>query len=250
MKRPDRDSPQLPLLEPLEKLSGFRVRRSKRARRLSIQIHPPGLVEVVVPDRTPPQDVESFVSVNADWIRETCSAMSVRHEDPTTDPPSQIQLAALGQSWSVRYSTASDRRLQVLESDDKLVVYGADDDVAKRLALIRWLKRKARALLVPVVGELSLKTRLRPKRVQIRAQRSRWGSCSSHRTLSLNVCLLFQDIELVRYLVTHELCHLRQMNHSEKFWQLVESHAPGARMLDEKLGEGWANIPGWLLAEL
>ena len=208
------------------------------------------MVEVVVPDRTPPQEVESFVSTNSDWIRETCSAMSVRHDDPATNPPSRIKLDALGHSWSVSYSGASDRRLQVVEADSELVVYGADDDVAKRLALIRWLKRKARVLLVPVVGELALQTRLRPKRVQIRAQRSRWGSCSSHRTLSLNVCLLFQDIELVRYLVIHELCHLKQMNHSPKFWNLVERYAPGARMLDTKLGEGWANIPGWLLAEL
>ena len=244
------DTRQLPLLEPAESVRNFRIRRSSRARYLSIQVHPPGLVEIVVPTRMPVQEVEAFVSTHATWIRETCEGLSRRHLDPGTGPPSRIRLAALEREWSVSYNQDPSTRLRVAESETGLEIFGANDDVARRRALVNWLRRKARAFFVPAVGELALRTGLRPKTIQIRAQRSRWGSCSTNKTLSLNLCLLFQDPELVRYLVVHELCHLRHMNHSPRFWSLVERFSPGGKMLDKRLNDGWTSIPGWLLTEL
>ena len=66
-------------------------------------------------------------------------------------------------------------------------------------------------------------------RISIRAQRSRWGSCSSKKTLSFNSRLAVLPIELVEYVVVHEVCHLLEMNHSPKFWRLVESVLPDFR---------------------
>ncbi len=244
------DTSQLPLLELVEGVANFRIRRSSRARYLSIQVHPPGVVEIVVPRRVPAQEVESFVSAHATWIRETCEGMSRRHREPGTAPPSQIKLAALDREWLVSYNANPRARLRVAESKTGLEVFGANDDVARRRALLNWLRRKARAFMIPAVGKLALKTGLRPKAIQIRAQRSRWGSCSTNKTLSLNLCLLFLEPELVRYLLIHELCHLRHMNHSPRFWALVEQFSPGGRMLDRKLNDGWTRLPGWLLTEL
>ncbi len=241
---------QSALLEPAEKVANFRIRRSSRARHLSIQVHPPGLVEIVVPRRMPVREVESFVRAHATWIRETCVGMNRRHLDPGTGPPSHIRLGVLDREWSVSYNPNPRARLRVAESDTGLEVFGANDDVGRRRALLNWLRRKARAFMVPAVGALALKTGLRPRAIQIRAQRSRWGSCSSNRTLSLNLCLLFQEPELVRYLLIHELCHLRHMNHSPRFWALVEQYSPGGRILDQRLNDGWTRIPGWLFAEL
>ena len=80
----------------------------------------------------------------------------------------------------------------------------------------------------------------------LRRQRTRWGSCSAAGTISLNVCLMFQRPEVVRYLMVHELCHRRHMNHSDRFWQLVESFEPGWRALDAELLKGWRHVPGWV----
>jgi predicted metal-dependent hydrolase len=65
--------------------------------------------------------------------------------------------------------------------------------------------------------------------VQIRDQRTRWGSCSSRGTLSFNWRLALAPLEVLDYVVVHELCHLREPNHSSRFWRLVASRRPDWR---------------------
>jgi predicted metal-dependent hydrolase len=82
--------------------------------------------------------------------------------------------------------------------------------------------------------------------MHLRRQRTRWGSCSAKGTISLNMCLMFQRPAVVRYLLVHELCHRRQLNHSPRFWSLVESFEPQWRVLDAELLRGWQNVPAWV----
>lgn len=240
----------MPLLDAVETNAQFRVRRSRRARHLSIQIHPPGFVEIVVPLRMPVKEVESFIAEKAKWIRKTRESMANGHVSPGTTPPDLLRLDSIDREWKIEYIDRADYRYKILEQPDRLQVVGPADANEKRKALLHWLKRKAKAVFVPQIQGLADETGLQPAKIQIRAQRSRWGSCSSSRTVSLNLCLLFQDPVLVRYLLIHELCHLRHMNHSARFWSLVDRFAPGGKNLDDRLAEGWKNIPGWILTEL
>ena len=84
------------------------------------------------------------------------------------------------------------------------------------------------------------------KKLQIRAQRTCWGSHSGRGTISLNLCLLFLEPQLLRYLMIHELCHGRHMNHSKSFWRLVARFEPNYRKLDRELTECWNRVPDWL----
>ncbi len=86
----------------------------------------------------------------------------------------------------------------------------------------------------------------KPKAVQIRLQRTRWGSCASSGTISLNAGLLFLEAPLVRYLFIHELCHLYSLSHSRRFWSVVERFEPEYRALDRRLTEAWAVLPLWV----
>ncbi len=83
-------------------------------------------------------------------------------------------------------------------------------------------------------------------RVSIRCQRTRWGSCSTRGTVSLNCSLVFLRPEVVRYLFVHELAHTKHMNHSANFWRLVERLEPDYRRLDRELLAGWRTVPGWV----
>jgi predicted metal-dependent hydrolase len=99
------------------------------------------------------------------------------------------------------------------------------------------LQRLAKRQLPPRTGELALVLGWQPARVTIRNQSSRWGSCSPSRAISLNWRLI-QTPDFVRdYIIIHELCHLREMNHSARFWQLVGRHCP-----DYREAEAWLKL--------
>ena len=73
--------------------------------------------------------------------------------------------------------------------------------------------------------------------IRVKRQRTRWGSCSSNRILNFNYKLLFLSEELQDYIVVHELCHLKHMNHSPRFWALVETACPDWRARRARLTE-------------
>lgn len=105
--------------------------------------------------------------------------------------------------------------------------------------------REARARLVPRVQALSLALGLAYRRVSLRCQKTRWGSCSRDGAISLNARLLFLPPELVEYVLIHELCHLAHLNHSKRFWALVARHCPDFRARDRRLRGMWAHVPRW-----
>jgi predicted metal-dependent hydrolase len=87
----------------------------------------------------------------------------------------------------------------------------------------------ARELVTMVLDEEAPALGVAYGRVQIRDQRTRWGSCSARGTLSFNWRLALAPLEVLDYVVVHELCHLREPNHSQRFWRLVASRRPGWR---------------------
>jgi predicted metal-dependent hydrolase len=68
-------------------------------------------------------------------------------------------------------------------------------------------------------------------------------------TISLNLCLLFQQREVVDYLIIHELMHVKHMNHSARFWAAVEQHCANWRALDRELLDGWRSVPRWVFSD-
>lgn len=87
----------------------------------------------------------------------------------------------------------------------------------------------ARQVLVPLVEQWAPRIGVTPARVTIRNPRTRWGSASARGTISLHWCLAHAPREVAEYVVVHELCHLREMNHSPRFWALVAEHIPDHR---------------------
>jgi predicted metal-dependent hydrolase len=90
-------------------------------------------------------------------------------------------------------------------------------------------RRAVRELVAMLIEEEAPEIGVAPKRVQIRDQRSRWGSCSTTGTLSFNWRLVLAPFAVLDYVVVHELCHLREPNHSRRFWRLVELRRPDYR---------------------
>ena len=94
-----------------------------------------------------------------------------------------------------------------------------------------------RELVAMLIDEEAPAIGVEPSRVQIRDQRSRWGSCSTRGTLSFNWRLVLAPFDVLDYVVVHELCHLREPNHSSRFWKLVEQRRPDWRAQRDWLHE-------------
>lgn len=238
---------QLALFDAPEQMSLWSVRISGRARRLSVRVLPGGRVEVVVPPGTRPRLIERFVMRHRVWISRKVEEFRQCEVDPSPALPARIALAANARSLVVEYRQAP-QPLRLRELGDRLVVSGdLGRDVRVRHLLQRWLLRAAHAHLVPLLASEATRHGLSFQRAQVRRQRTRWGSCSRAGTISLNACLMFQPAEVVRYLMAHELAHTVHMNHSRRFWKLVERLEPDWRALDRELAGGWRRVPGWAI---
>lgn len=96
--------------------------------------------------------------------------------------------------------------------------------VKKRIE--RYLKEQAQNIILPKVEYYSQLTQLIPTTIKIRQYRARWGSCNNQSELSFNYLLMMLPNNVVDYVIVHELCHLRYLNHSTNFWQLVANYYP------------------------
>lgn len=240
---------QLPLFDAgRREPPAFEVRISRRARRLTVRVYPGGRVEVTVPLGTRPQVVERFVARHRRWIDERVADFRLRTPAALQPLPTLVQLRALDEQWHVEWVPRARAGWEIVGTD-RLVVYGDPaDPVACRHRLRDWLLDQGDRGLRPWLEALAAEHGFAFSRTQIRRQRTRWGSCSRSGTISLNVSLLFQPPPVVRYLFVHELCHTQHMNHSERFWRLVERHEPDWRALDAELLKGWRHVPDWVYA--
>ena len=229
-------------------LPGFVVRESARARRLSIKVFPRGRVEVVVPRRTKSSDVQAFVDDHREWIDQSRASFAKIHPPERFQLPVLIELKAIEQAFRIRYERRTNLQAVSFRCRDGIVTLKGrtGDDRLCVEALKRWLSTTAKKEFQPRLDSLAQLTDNPYKRMQVRGQRTCWGSHSSRGTISINYSLLFLDSGLLRYLMIHELCHSRHMNHSRRFWRRVGRFEPDYKRLDRALGESWKDIPGWL----
>ena len=234
------------------------VRESRRARRLAVRVHRTGRVEVVVPPRTSRAAVSAFLAEHRDWIEARREA-ALRQKLPETPfPPQRIALPAVYESWrvhlaggagTVRIREPRNREEAACEDpNDELLVISGDtgEPAVLKEALRRWLMGRAHTVLAGHLADCAREFGFSYRRLSIRRQRTRWGSCSTRGTISLNCSILFQPPEVLRYLLIHELSHTRHMNHSRAFWDCVAHCCPEYRKLDRQLLDGWRRVPSWL----
>lgn len=241
---------QLPLWSAKDAADGWSVRESQRARRLTVRVFHTGRVEVVVPFRTSPRAVERFLERHRPWIERKRAEARLRAGPPAPFPPPQVELAACAEVWRIHLAGGRGRVRVAPSASGLLGLTGeAGTGQTVRHALRRWLTERARHVLAPLLAECARELGFSYQRVLVRRQRTRWGSCSTRGTISLNCCLLFQRPAVVRYLMIHELVHTRHMNHSRHFWQCVARHCPDYHSLDRELLDGWRRVPDWVFGD-
>lgn len=230
----------------------YQVRISPRSRHIRVCVTPQRGMEVVIPRGYDPERVPALLKRKQRWIRNALARVAplLAHSGPENgwQIPEQIRLPALGLVWTVIVrSTKTAARTSVRETGAGQLLISGDigDEQSCRAALARWLMRQAHRHLVPGLERVSRELRLPYTRACIRLQKTRWGSCSRDGAISLNAKLLFLAPETVRYVMIHELCHRLELNHSPRFWRLLERHCPEYRRINDLRRDLWKAVPHW-----
>ncbi len=197
----------------------YTVRRSSRARRVRVNVHAHTGVEVVLPTRAPERAAAAAVSELRPWIERRLS-------------DAQEVLARIAErAGTVPYLgtplelVPEPGRTRVHRRGERLLVPAGD----ARPALERFYRRAARAEIAPRLDRATALAGSSYQDLSIRAQRTRWGSCSAGGHMSFNWRLLLAPERVLDYVVWHEVCHLQVLDHSPRFWALVERHWPSYR---------------------
>ena len=197
----------------------YRIRRSQRARRVRVTVDPDGTVTVTLPRRAPERAAKEAVQELAPWIARRRRVFARAAAD-LARPASTVPY--LGEALTLRPQPGRER---VHRRGGVLLV----PEREPRPALERFYRRAARNEIANRLDAATARAGTRYTGVTIRGQRTRWASCSSGGAMSFNWRLLLAPVEILDYVVEHEVCHLEVMDHSPRFWSLLESRVPGWR---------------------
>ena len=231
-------------------LPQYVVRVSPRSRHVRFKVTSAEGLCVVIPRGFDEAGIPALVAKKQAWIEKALREV-VRAALPPIPPdylPGQLALAALGETWAIEYQPGNNRARLVVDYDDFRLTLTAKSHPQDMVfaAMRHWLKVRARATLEPQAFALARELGFEISRVTIRNQRSRWGSCTTKKTLSLNLKLLFLEPEQVRHILVHELCHTVHLNHSPAFWSLVAQFEPGYKTMNKRMKSAWQQVPRWV----
>jgi len=228
----------------------WKLRVSPRARYARLLIRPFGGLEVVIPKRFPRSQVPELVAKHATWARHQLAQQSKLRQSIRL--PLQLSLAFDNSSTPVVYQgDPLQFNFELFEEQAAgQIIIEASEYRARIRELRAWIRRKAQASFPVLLKQISTSTGLEFNQLSVRSQKTRWGSCSRRGNISLNDQLLFLPAKTVEYLMIHELCHTRHLNHSRAFWTLVEIHCPDFRAHERLLSDSRNLVPDWFLLDL
>ena len=228
----------------------YEVRVSNRARHARLSVSYAGRVTIVIPERFSRAKVPEIVDAKRDWIeqaqRRFASEGALVVDRQAGERPERLHFRMTGEELPITYRASTGPARAVERSGLLVIISEPNDEDSQRLAMKRYLARRARKELSPRLALMAGRVGVRVKSISIRAQQTRWGSCSPSGAISLNSSLLFLPEPLVHYVLLHELCHRRELNHSPRFWTLLTQFEPNSEGLRRDLRAGWHFVPGWL----
>ena len=226
----------------------YSVREHWNSKRIRLRVKAVRGVEVTTPKGYSLKEVDRFVRSNRKWIEETLKGVEAQKQNLA---PSEVILHAVDMRWTISYQRESDvPGCSLHEYGGELSISGEFVNTALLSTVLRmWLSRKARQHLIPWLDNLSDELDLPYSKAIVRGQKTRWGSCSQRKTISLNRNLLFLDPTLARHVMVHELCHTVRSDHSPAFWSRLAEVEPDCMALEKATKASNDCVPTWARAE-
>jgi predicted metal-dependent hydrolase len=212
------------------------LKRSLRAKLIWLAVKPETGLTVTIPRVYNIALLEAYLQSKSNWILRVLVKMNNQQRLIETHCRSNT-IYYLGASLSILKRTNNNKIAEIKIEQDQLIV-NLDPCFRKQPSteIEAWLKNQAVITINNKTRALSVTMGLDYNKLTIRNQKSRWASCSPRRNLSFNWRLIMTPEPVLDYVIIHELSHLREMNHSKKFWNIVSQYCPN-----------WKAYRKWLL---
>ncbi len=212
------------------------IRRSGRSRSIRIDVDDHGVITAAVPQRIAMRQVEQVVRERSDWLRDALHRAHHARQAAAVDLAAGDPVRLAGTWIPSRLTTGLRAGCRLREGVLEIRVPEAADphDV-----LIRWYRAHARKVISDRVDFYAGIFGLKPGKISIRDQRTRWGSCNHRGDLSFNWRLVLAPPWVLDSIVVHELCHLDVLDHSPHFWATLDARYPRHREASE-----WLRVHG------
>ena len=208
------------------------ISRSNR-RSISITILKNGSVVVKAPLKMKDEDIYRFVESKQDWIRNKLTIVTAtlaKYQDIIN----YEKVLLYGNKYSL--VLANTKKIEI--DDNFQIIFPRKITQEKRLKyLISWYKKVAKSMLENRINFLATQFKLFPSAFKITDSKGRWGSCNSKGLICINFRVIMLPPQIIDYILVHELCHLVEMNHSRKFWELVMQFYNKAKLARQALKE-------------
>ena len=230
----------------------YTVRVSRRAKYVRLKHSARDGLVVIVPQGFDESRIPRILEKKRDWIQKTQERLREQRKYIAAQAmgklPDRVTLRVIDEEWAVSYRLTEAKTVTAVERTAKrLLVFGdIEDGQATKDALRRWIARKTHEHAVPWLMRLASEKGFEVSRVMVKSQRTRWASCSSRGTISLNLRLMFLPEHLVRYVFLHELAHIRETDHSRRFWAWISTLDEDFVIHDEELRTAWRLVPPWI----
>ena len=207
----------------------YQVRFSKKAKYLQLRITSLNRLELIIPKRYSIKDGNKFIHDKISWIK--------KYQKNLIDVQEKREFYLFGERIFVdqNFNFFLTKHKIRLNKNVLTVESPADSRITKEELYQIYLRRIAGEYISERVKYLSGRFGFNFRDVKIRGQKTRWGSCSSNGNLSFNYKLLQYRKHVIDYVIIHELCHTKHMNHSQKFWKLVEQYCPDYKNIKKEL---------------
>ncbi len=214
----------------------YTLHRVAGRRHVHLVLDDEGELQVRAPWSYSRSEAEAAIREHADWVvKQLEAARELFIRRPPLRTGTTLPLLDARLRLDVRSAREHSR---VLRRGRTLHVYAtAWDRHRVRNLLEGWYRSEARRALPARIDPFAETLRVSPTRITVRGQRTRWGSCSARGAISLNWRLMLLPSDLVDYVIVHELCHLRYMDHSPRFWALVARVIPNVEDYRRQLRE-------------
>jgi predicted metal-dependent hydrolase len=207
------------------------IKKSLKFKNLTLRVGKDSSLKISAPYFMTKNSIEKFILSKEDWIQS-----QIEKQKPFIQISENFEIPFKGSLLSVQYVEDRKKYIEYFESEKKLLIHDLTFDQLKILKkLNQWLSQECLKTVLQIAPLYCRRLGFEPHQINIRNYKNRWGSCDSKGRISFNWQMICLNLEEIEYIVAHEIAHLKHLNHSPAFYELLESWGQFSKKIHKSL---------------